>query len=73
MGVFTHFFEHKSDQVIVFWCSDFRIVKPASDRVEIDGLEWFPMDCLPKDLLPGHRRRIEAFMRGETGQGFGSW
>ena len=58
-GVYTNFFDHKSDHVVVFVCRDFMLTG-RSQRIEIDRADFFPFDQLPPNLYAGHRRRIEA-------------
>jgi 8-oxo-dGTP pyrophosphatase MutT (NUDIX family) len=82
MGIFTNFHESKSDHVAVFSSTEFDPAQLHSDRWEIESAQFFPLNALPQDLLPGHRRRIEAFIKrdGPSGDGpsrdgpsFGLW
>lgn len=73
-GAYTNFFEHKSDHVIVFLSRE--VTLPGSPRkpsVEIACAQFFPLDDLPGDLLPGHRRRVEELRAGAPGPRHGRW
>ncbi len=72
IGMFTNFYECKSDHVAVFSSTDFDPAQLRPDRWEIESAQFFPSCALPQDLLPGHRRRIEAFIK-EDGLSFGMW
>lgn len=75
-GVYTNFFEYKSDHVVVFLCRSFDL--PDDRRItgraarEIEEWNFFPLNALPADLLPGHRRRLEALYEKDS-PGFGKW
>ena len=62
-GVYTNFYEYKSDHVIVFICEDFSIQDHKS--FEIEQIAFFPCDALPANVSPGCRRRIEEYQRGQ--------
>ena len=71
-GVYTNFFDHKSDHVVVFTCTDFRIGK-RQPSLEIAEATFFPVDDLPEDLFAGHRRRVEEVCgRGHVAEA-GKW
>jgi len=71
MGAYSNFTEWKSDHNIVFLCTDFEI-KGKSDN-EIAELHAFPLNELPADLWPGHRRRLEEYRAGVQMPQFGMW
>ena len=71
MGAYSNFTEWKSDHNIVFLCTDFAI-KGKSDN-EIAELRAFPLNELPADLWPGHRRRLEEYRAGVQMPQFGMW
>ena len=71
MGAYSNFTEWKSDHNIVFLCTDFEI-KGKSDN-EIAELRAFPLNELPADLWPGHRRRLEEYRAGVQMPQFGMW
>ncbi|MCL4506623.1 MAG: NUDIX domain-containing protein [Chloroflexi bacterium] len=64
-GVFTNFFDYKSDHVVVLVCADFTL----TDRqdYEIERRAFFPFDHLPDDIAAGHKRRIREYAGGQTG------
>jgi len=59
LGVYTNFYEHKSDHVAVFVCDDITLTG-KTDR-EIERFAWFAFDDLPPDTSPGSRRRIADY------------
>jgi ADP-ribose pyrophosphatase YjhB (NUDIX family) len=63
-GVYTNFFEGKSDHVAVFVCSSFAL-SGRTDR-EIERLSFFDLDALPPQASPGTRRRIDELLRGDA-------
>ena len=62
-GVYSNFFEGKSDHVVVFLCEDFTWQSTASR--EIESANCFPLDRLPEATSPGTRRRIAEFTAGK--------
>lgn len=73
-GVYTNFFESKSDHVVVFICEAFELPTRAPRSLEIASSAFFPCDALPQDLLPGHRRRLlEMLQNTPAGTHFGMW
>lgn len=71
LGVYTHFKEWKTDHNIVFLSQDFTNGDLHDD--EIAEVRYHPLEALPEDLWPGHRRRIEQFRNGLPGSQFGEW
>jgi len=69
-GVYTNFYEGKSDHVIVFLCTAFSLTG-QTDR-EIERFARFPLDQLPADLSPGTRRRVVEYLAGDF-PNFGVW
>ncbi|HOU14796.1 MAG TPA: NUDIX domain-containing protein [Anaerolineae bacterium] len=59
LGIYTNFYEHKSDHVAVFVCDDINLTG-KTDR-EIERFAWFTFDELPPDTSPGSRRRIADY------------
>jgi len=59
-GVYSNFYEHKSDHVLVFLCQDFTLT--GTKDLEIEHLCFFHFDRLPKDVSPGTRRRLTEHM-----------
>ncbi len=63
-GVYSNFFEGKSDHVVVFVCENFSW-RNASNR-EIECVNCFAIDELPEGISPGTRRRIAEYAAGEV-------
>ena len=63
-GVFTNFFDCKSDHVAVFVCTDFTLADRSDG--EIERRAFFPFDHLPDDIAAGHKRRIREYAGGKT-------
>ena len=63
LGVYTNFFEHKSDHVVVFVCTDFTLA--GRRNREIEAQCFYGFDGLPADLAAGHRRRINEYVSGK--------
>jgi 8-oxo-dGTP pyrophosphatase MutT (NUDIX family) len=60
LGVYTSLYEHKSDHVIVFCCTEFTLT--GETDAEIAEFGFFEFDDLPLDTSPGTRRRIEEYV-----------
>jgi 8-oxo-dGTP pyrophosphatase MutT (NUDIX family) len=71
MGAYSNFSEWKSDHNILFTCTDFEFKSEPDD--EIAELRAFPLDDLPDNLWPGHRRRVEEYRSGIHSPQFGMW
>jgi 8-oxo-dGTP pyrophosphatase MutT (NUDIX family) len=71
MGAYSNFTEWKSDHNIVFICKDFQIKSKPDD--EIAELRAFPLNELPNELWPGHRRRLQEYQAGIMQPQFGEW
>ncbi len=61
-GVYSSFFEGKSDHIVVFVSEDFTWRRTASR--EIENVDCFPVDGLPETTSPGTRRRIAEYAAG---------
>lgn len=70
-GVYTNFYEYKSDHVAVFVCEDFTLTG-ATDW-EIERFAFFALDDLPLGTSPGSRRRIREYLDGADGAIVGRW
>ena len=70
-GVYTNFFQHKSDHVAVFVCEDFTLT--GETDVEIERYGFFQLDALPPGTSPGSLRRIQAYLDGIEAGRFGRW
>ena len=71
MGIYTLFFEHKSDHVALFTCTDFTLT--GETDFEIEQVRFFPLDALPADIAPGQQRRIQEYLEPRPGLRFGLW
>lgn len=60
LGMYTNYFDYKSDHVAVFVCEDFSL-SGTSDN-EIEKIEFFPLNNLPTNLASGHKRRILEYV-----------
>ncbi len=70
-GVYTNFYEGRSDHIIVFACDDVRLANKQT--WEIERLAWFPPDALPDDVSPGCRRRIAEWRQARPTPQVGRW
>jgi 8-oxo-dGTP pyrophosphatase MutT (NUDIX family) len=70
-GVYTNFYEHKNDHVVVLSCEDFTLTG-KTDR-EIEDLDFFRFDDLPAGISPGSMRRIREYVDGSRLPGIGMW
>ena len=61
-GVYSSFFEGKSDHIVVYVCEDFTWQSTANR--EIQSVGCFALDELPLGSSPGTRRRIAEFAAG---------
>ena len=71
LGVYSSFYEYKSDHIIVFVCKDFSL-RGKTDR-EIAAWSFFPIGGLPADISPGTRRRIEEYLLEDDSPTVGRW
>ena len=62
-GVYSSFFEGKSDHVVVFACEDFTWRDTVNG--EIESVDCFSLEGLPEATSPGTRRRIAEFTAGK--------
>jgi 8-oxo-dGTP pyrophosphatase MutT (NUDIX family) len=71
MGAYTSFTGWKTDHNIVFICENFKFTgKPDAEIAEARA---FPLKGLPKELWPGHRRRLEEYGAELASPQFGEW
>ncbi len=56
LGVYSNFKEWKSDHNVLFLSEDFELA--GGHDGEIAELQFFPLEALPPDVWPGHRRRL---------------
>jgi 8-oxo-dGTP pyrophosphatase MutT (NUDIX family) len=74
-GVYTNFYEHKSDHIVVFACDDLTLSgEPGGARgFEIERFGFFSFDDLPPDVSPGSMRRIREYVGGDSTPVTGIW
>lgn len=70
-GVYTNFYEYKSDHVVVFVCDAFTVKE--QDSYEIERYGFFAFDDLPPDTSPGSRKRIAEYLNHPTVPIMGMW
>jgi 8-oxo-dGTP pyrophosphatase MutT (NUDIX family) len=71
VGVYASFKDWKNDHNVLFLSTDFNI-SGEHDR-EIAEFRFFPLNALPADLVPGHRRKVEDYRDGKQTETFGEW
>ncbi len=71
IGIFSNLEDDGSGHNILFASNDFDIVGQPDH--EIAEARFFPLDDLPADLLPGHRRRVEEYRTGIKQPVSGKW
>jgi 8-oxo-dGTP pyrophosphatase MutT (NUDIX family) len=71
LGVYTNFYEYKSDHVVVFVCDDFTVM--GKDNHEIERFGFFAFDDLPPNTSPGSRKRIAEYRNHATVPIVGMW
>ncbi len=62
LGVYSSRHGHRSDHIVVFVVTDWRVEEPASP--EIAEVAFFAPDELPPGTTPGSSRRISDWMTG---------
>jgi 8-oxo-dGTP pyrophosphatase MutT (NUDIX family) len=70
-GVYTNFYEHKNDHVIVLACEDFTLTGKTSR--EIACFDFFRFDDLPAGVSPGSMRRIREYVDDGGVPSVGMW
>ncbi len=63
-GIYTNYFDFKSDHVAVFVCNEFTLLDKSDSEIEKIG--FFPLDNLPVNLASGHRRRIQEYLESSA-------
>ncbi len=71
VGAYSNFKEWKSDHNILFLCTDFTLSGERDH--EIAEMRFFPLDALPPDIWPGHRRRLEEYRDRRAAPSYGEW
>jgi len=70
-GVYTNFYEGRSDHVVVFLCDDLTLTG-ETDR-EIERFAWFSLGQLPEGVSPGSRHRIAEYAHWDGKAVVGLW
>ncbi|MSP13412.1 MAG: NUDIX domain-containing protein [Chloroflexi bacterium] len=70
-GIYTNFYEHKSDHVVVFVCNDFTLSGKTDHEIAEYG--FFTFSDLPGDLSPGTRRRLDEYVKHDSVPIVGTW
>jgi ADP-ribose pyrophosphatase YjhB (NUDIX family) len=70
LGMYSNFYEHKSDHVAVFVCTAFEL--GDAQNAEIETSAFFALDALPPGASPGTRRRIADYL-GKVGPHVTRW
>ena len=63
-GVYSNFFEAKSDHIVLFCSEDFERV--PTEAWEVDEVGSFALNDLPDGTSPGTRRRIAEYAGGAS-------
>ena len=59
-GVYTNFYEFKSDHIVVFECHEFSMTGETDS--EIERFEFFDLDNIPDKTSPGTGRRLKEYL-----------
>ncbi len=70
-GVYTNFYQRRSDHIIVFTCEDFTLT--GETDWEIERFDFFPLDGLPDDVSSGCLHRIREYAAGQESTQVGMW
>ncbi|MBN1875828.1 MAG: NUDIX domain-containing protein [Anaerolineae bacterium] len=71
LGVYSNFYEYKSDHVVVFVCEDFEI--EACKSGEIEAVAFFSFADLPENISSGSRRRLAEYVSEPSATHVGRW
>jgi len=70
-GVYSSFYEAKSDHVVLFISDDFTLSQ-RTDRGEIEQIDQFALDDLPRNASAGTKRRIQEYLQNQMPH-YGVW
>ena len=70
-GIYTNFYQHKSDHITVFLCENFT-VRGETDW-EIECFRFFRLDELPEGVSVGCLHRIREYAAGQKTVRVGLW
>jgi ADP-ribose pyrophosphatase YjhB (NUDIX family) len=62
-GVYSNFYEGKSDHIVVFVCTEFKLSGAIGQ--EIERLSFFGPRELPEGTSPGTQRRVQEYLMGK--------
>jgi len=71
IGIYTSFPLRTTDHNALFACDEFEFTGRPDGEIAESG--FFSLDDLPQGLMSGHRRIIEAYLKGENFPPFGEW
>ncbi len=71
VGIFSKSEDGFSGHNILFASNDFDVV--GQHDHEIAEARFFPLDALPSDLLPDHRRKVDEYHAGIKSPAIGKW
>ena len=71
LGAFTSFIQWKTDHTVVFLCRDFKFT--GTPDGEIAEMRLFPLNELPANTFPSHRKLLEALKMEKSPANFGEW
>jgi 8-oxo-dGTP diphosphatase len=49
-----------------YLCNQYEGVPVTAEPDKCAGWEWYPLDILPENILPGHKAAIEMYIKKET-------
>jgi 8-oxo-dGTP pyrophosphatase MutT (NUDIX family) len=70
-GLYSHFYEHKSDHIALFICEEFTL--GGESDAEIAEVKFFPLSALPGGIAYGHTRRVAEYLANPHGIVTGTW
>ncbi len=71
LGVYSNFYEARSDHIVVFVCDDLTLTGKTDH--EIERFAWFPLGQLPEGVSPGSRHRIAEYAHWDGKSVVGLW
>ncbi len=71
VGAYSHLQDYRNDHNILFLSTDFTVGRKQDS--EIAEARFFPLDNLPEGLCPGHRLRLEEYLRSQPSPQYGEW
>jgi len=71
LGLYSNFFEYKSDHIILLHC-DVPLLDPVKG-LEVKEVAFLNLNNLPDKISPATKRRIEEFICGKNNITNGNW